>query len=109
MKKILVILICVVFIVGIALIDSLVRLCKEETEAQEIELAKQDLIAEYQWEAVVWLDAEKVDNLEGREDFYLITCLVEEDDLYLYRFAAVITDDNGEIDVDTWLIKEGAE
>ena len=71
------------------------------------EAAKADIIAQYGFETVLWLDAEKVKNLKGRDDFYIFTCLVEEDELHEYRFAVVITEEDGEIDVDTWQIKEG--
>lgn len=72
-----------------------------------IELAKQDIVAEYGFEAVLWLNIEKVKNLEGRDDFYIFTCLTESDEMYQYRFAVTIREVNGEIDVDTWRIKEG--
>lgn len=85
------------------------KLYKQRGEklTQPLEIAKQDIVAEYGFGTVLWLDAEKVKNLEGRDDFYIFTCLVEEDELHEYRFAVVVKDINGEIDIDTWMIKEG--
>ena len=79
----------------------------EQNEQREIKLAKQDILTQYKFEAVIWFDAEKVENLEGRDDFYYLSCLVEDDELTIYRFAVTIREVNGEIDVDTWMIKEG--
>lgn len=102
-------------ILALVLVLSLLSLCvidyiqghRETRRRSEcFETAKQDIIAQYGFDTVLWLDAEKVENLEGRDDFYIFTCLVEEDELHEYRFAVVIREVNGEIDVDTWLIRE---
>lgn len=78
-------------------------------EEHRIELAKQDIVAEYGFEAVLWIDIEKVDNVEGRDDFYVFTCLTESDEIYLHRFAVTIREGNGEIDVDIWKIVENRD
>lgn len=87
-------------------VDAQADEAEEQAERDRIELAKQDIIAEYGFDPVIWLDIEKIDNLDGRDDFYIITCLVDEGELREYRFAVVIREVNGEIDVDTWRIKE---
>lgn len=79
----------------------------EQAERDRIDLAKQDIVSEYGFDPVIWLNIEKVNNIEGRDDFYIFTCLVDEGELREYRFAVVIREVNGEIDVDTWLIREG--
>lgn len=75
-------------------------------EKEQIELAKQDIVTEYGFDPILWIGAEKIDNLEGRDDFYIFTCLVDEGELVEYRFAVMICEVNGEVDVDTWRIKE---
>ena len=78
---------------------------------QQIELVKQDIISEYGFEAVAWQGIEKVEHDRG--DFYLFTCIVEEDELYQYTFAVRVEYDSkwDEIDIDTWRVYEkgGAE
>lgn len=80
----------------------------QNDEAEAIELVKQDIANEYGFDVVLWLDVEKVENLDGRSDFLIVTCLVDEGELREYRFACEIASAvDGEIDVDTWRIKEG--
>ena len=80
----------------------------EEAQMRPILLAQEDIITEYGFDTVLWLDAEKVENLDGRSDFLIVTCLVDEGELREYRFACEIASAvDGEIDVDTWRIKEG--
>ena len=88
--------------------------CTTEQDAQgiteqEIELVKQDIISEYGFEAVAWQGIEKVEH--GSGDFYLFTCIVQEDELYQYMFAVRVEYDRDEIDIDTWRVYEkgGAE
>lgn len=96
------------FLVGTVLIGMHFDEKEEEERMRPILLAQEDILAEYQFENVLWLDATKHENLEGRDDFYIISCLVEDDELMLYRFVAVVREVNGEVDVDTWLIREGS-
>jgi hypothetical protein len=77
---------------------------------QEIELVKQDIISEYGFEVVAWQGIEKVEHDRG--DFYLFTCIVQEDELYQYTFAVRVEYNKwDEIDIDTWRVYEkgGAE
>lgn len=69
---------------------------------QQIELVKQDIISEYGFEAVAWQGIEKVEHDRG--DFYLFTCIVQEDELYQYTFAVKIDNSYGETDIDTWRV-----
>lgn len=73
---------------------------------QQIELVKQDIISEYGFEAVAWQGIEKVEHDRG--DFYLFTCIVQEDELYQYTFAVRVEYDSkwDEIDIDTWRVYE---
>lgn len=80
----------------------------QKAEAEAIELIRQDIASEYGFDVVLWLDVEKVENLDGRSDFLIVTCLVDDGELREYRFACEIASAvDGEIDVDTWRIKEG--
>jgi hypothetical protein len=89
--------------------------CTTEQDAQgiteqEIELVKQDIISEYGFEVVAWQGIEKVEHDRG--DFYLFTCIVQEDELYQYTFAVRVEYNKwDEIDIDTWRVYEkgGAE
>lgn len=74
---------------------------------QQIELVKQDIISEYGFEAVAWQGIEKVEHDRG--DFYLFTCIVQEDELYQYTFAVRVKYDRDEIDIDTWRVYEKGE
>lgn len=78
---------------------------------QQIELVKQDIISEYGFEAVAWQGIEKVEHDRG--DFYLFTCIVQEDELYQYTFAVTVEYYSkwDKIDIDTWRVYEkgGAE
>jgi hypothetical protein len=65
---------------------------------------KQDIISEYGFEAVAWQGIEKVEHDRG--DFYLFTCIVQEDELYQYTFAVKIDNSHGETDIDTWRVYE---
>lgn len=76
-----------------------------EQEAEQIELAKQEIVSEYGFDPILWIGAEKIDNLDGRDDFYIFTCLVDEGELVEYRFAITIREVDGEVDVDTWQIR----
>lgn len=78
----------------------------KQAEEERIELAKQDLESEYQWPVVVWLDVQKYENLEGRQDFYIFTCLTDEGTLTYNRFVVIITENQYGIDIDTWPAKE---
>jgi hypothetical protein len=73
---------------------------------QQIELVKQDIISEYGFEAVAWQGIEKVEHDRG--DFYLFTCIVQEDELYQYTFAVRVECDSkcDKIDIDTWRVYE---
>lgn len=73
---------------------------------QQIELVKQDIISEYGFEAVAWQGIEKVEHDRG--DFYLFTCIAQEDELYQYTFAVRVEYDSkrDEIDIDTWRVYE---
>ena len=73
---------------------------------QQIELVKQDIISEYGFEAVAWQGIEKVEHDRG--DFYIFTCIVQEDELYQYTFAVRVEYDGkwDEIDIDTWRVYE---
>ena len=75
---------------------------KQELTEQEIELVRQDIISEYGFEAVAWQSIEKVEHENG--DFYVFTCIVQEDKMYQYTFAVRIDNSHGEIDVDTWRV-----
>lgn len=70
--------------------------------------AKQDIIDEYGIEVVVWLDIEEAKIAPDREDFYIFTCIVydDEDNLREYRFAVQLRIINGELEVATWQLKE---
>lgn len=69
--------------------------------------AKLDIIAEYGFNYVVWLDIEEVNVAPDRDDFYIFTCIVgDKDNLREYRFVVQIRILNGEVDVDTWRIRE---
>ena len=78
----------------------------QTAEKEQIDLAKQDIVTEYGFDPVLWIEEEKIDNFDGRDDFYIFTCLVDEGELVEYRFAVVIREVNDEVDVDTWQIKE---
>jgi hypothetical protein len=87
-----------------------IELVKQDITDQEIELVKQDIISEYGFEWVAWQGIEKVEHDRG--DFYLFTCIVEEDELYQYTFAVRVEYNKwDEIDIDTWRVYEkgGAE
>lgn len=72
---------------------------------QEIELVKQDIISHYGFEWVAWQGIEKVEHDSG--DFYVFTCIVEEDELYQYTFAVRVEYNKwDEIDIDTWRVYE---
>lgn len=75
---------------------------KQELTEQEIELVRKDIISEYGFEAVAWQSIEKVEHENG--DFYVFTCIVQEDKMYQYTFAVRIDNSHGEIDVDTWRV-----
>lgn len=75
---------------------------KQELTEQEIELVRQDIISEYGFGAVAWQSIEKVEHENG--DFYVFTCIVQEDKMYQYTFAVRIDNSHGEIDVDTWRV-----
>lgn len=98
------------------LIVLMIASCSTKQDAQgitdqQIELVKQDIISEYGFEAVAWQGIEKVEHDRG--DFYLFTCIVQEDELYQYTFAVRVEYDRkwDEIDIDTWRVYEkgGAE
>lgn len=100
-------LVLVISLLSLCVVDYIQRHQETRKRSECFETAKQDIIAQYGFDPVLWLSIEKVKNLDGRDDFYIFTCLVEEDELQEYRFAVVIREVNGEIDVDTWLIREG--
>ena len=75
---------------------------KQELTDQEIEIVRHDIISQYGFEAVAWQSIEKVEHENG--DFYVFTCIVEEDEIYQYTFAVRIDYSYGEIDVDTWRV-----
>lgn len=100
-------LVLIISLLSLSIADSFHRNRESRIRSACFETAKQDIIAQYGFETVLWLSIEEVKNLDGRDDFYIFTCLVEEDELQEYRFAVVITEEDGEIDVDTWLIREG--
>lgn len=75
---------------------------EQELTDQEIEIVRQDIISQYGFEAVAWQSIEKVEHENG--DFYVFTCIVQEDGLYQYTFGVRITNSHGAIDVDTWRI-----
>ena len=88
--------------------DSFYRNRESMRRSECFDAAKQDIIAQYGFETVVWLDIEEVKLAPDREDFYIFTCIADdEDNLREYRIAVQIRIINGEIDVDTWLIREG--
>lgn len=100
-------LVLVITLLSLSVIDYIQRSRDDNFGEACLELAKQDIIAEYGFDNVLWLSVAEFDNLDGRDDFYIFTCLTEEDELHEYRFAVTIREVNGEIDVDTWQIKEG--
>lgn len=74
----------------------------EEKEQERLELARADIMAQYQFSAIEWVSVEKVESTNGRDDFYLMSALTEDDELRYYMFAVVIREVNNEIDIDTW-------
>lgn len=79
----------------------------EQREAELIELVKADILDEWKFKRVEWLEVEKVNPSDDTGEFYIITCLTENDELVYYAFAAVVKESEitGEMDVDTWPIK----
>lgn len=67
----------------------------------EIEVAKHNICAHYDFDKPHWLSIEPY---EGREDTYIFTCIVDETSLSQYSFIVQIKNNDGEIDVDTWQI-----
>ena len=80
----------------------------QTAEKEQIDLVKQDIIAEYGFEVVAWLDIEEAKIAPDREDFYIFTCIAydDEDNLREYRFAVQLRIINGELEVATWQLKE---
>lgn len=100
-------LVLVLSLLSLSVVDYIQGHRETRRRSECFETAKQDIIAEYGFEAVVWLDIEEVKIAPDREDFYIFTCIADdEDNLREYRFAVQIRIINGEIDVDTWRIKE---
>lgn len=101
-------LVLVITLQSLSVIDYIQRSRDDNFREACFDAAKQDIIAQYGFETVVWLDIEEVNLAPDRDDFYIFTCIAdEEDSLREYRFAVQIRIINGEIDVDTWLIREG--
>jgi hypothetical protein len=95
-KKILIILLCVVFILSFSA-------CRDTVETlsdTEIELVKTEII---EWKGfnphgIVWTEIEKLADI----DAYIFSCIVCEEEYVQYSFIVSVRYYKEEIDIDAW-------
>jgi hypothetical protein len=100
-KVLIVLLLSLSFTISLSLVTITSKPTVDETEVKAIQA---DIMNEYQFDNVLWVDAKLVTRLDNNVPLYITTCLVEGDELIEYRFAATIENESV-FDVDTWLIK----
>ena len=74
---------------------------------EEIDLAKKEIATRQGFTAnnTLWLETELVEGDGNTRDFYILTCIVEQDELYEYKFAVTIEiEDDGFVDIDAYRI-----
>lgn len=92
-NKILIILLCVVFILSFSA-------CQQTLSDSEIELVKTEIV---EWlgfnpDEIAWREIEKLDDV----DAYIFSCIVCEEEYVQYSFIVSVTYYKGEIDIDAW-------
>jgi hypothetical protein len=98
-KKILIILLCAVFILSFSACQQEAFSVKTLSDV-EIELVKTEIV---EWQGfnpdeMVWRETEKLDDI----DAYIFSCIVCEEEYIEYSFIVSVKYYNGEIDIDAW-------